>query len=91
MTVNLAAKMRRNARRLDKLNIRATTVLAAMKRGEALLMEYRWYGRAWHLSHGRYIPDEVAQIVIQNKNVADVGDALDLAGARPQTWRWIGN
>jgi hypothetical protein len=33
MTTNLAAKMRRNARRLDKLNIRVASVLAAMRRG----------------------------------------------------------
>jgi hypothetical protein len=90
MTVTLA-KLRGNARRLDKLNIKVTTVLAAMKRGEALLLEFRWYGRAWCLSRGRCVSDEVVQIVIQNADVADVGDALQIDGARPQTWRWIGD
>jgi hypothetical protein len=61
-----------------------------MKRGEALLMEYRWYGRCWSLSRGRRVPDEVAQVVIKSTNVANVGDALNIAGARPQTRRWIG-
>jgi hypothetical protein len=59
-------KLRRHARRLDKLNVKVSTVLAAMKHGEALHMEYVWHGRTWRLSGGRRIPDEVAQIVIQN-------------------------
>jgi hypothetical protein len=82
-------KLQRQGRKLDKLNIKVCTVLAAMKGGEALLMEYRWYGRSWHLSRGRSVPDEVAQIVIKSMNVADVGDALQIDGARPQTWRWV--
>jgi hypothetical protein len=90
MTMPTIAKMRRNARRLDRLNIRTASVLAAMRRGEALLMEFRWYGRSWVLSGGRNVPDEVASIVIQNKNVADVGDAL-FKDAKPQTYRWIGD
>jgi hypothetical protein len=83
------AKLRANARRLDKLNVKVTTVLAAMRRGEALLMEYRWHGRVWSLTGGRCIPDDVALIVIRNRSVADIGDALAIDGARPQTWRWI--
>jgi hypothetical protein len=89
-TPTTIARMRGNARRLDRLNIRVTTVLAAMRRGEALLMEFRWYGRAWSLSGGRSVPDDVATIVIKNKNIADVGDAL-FKDAKPQTWRWVGN
>lgn len=83
------AKVRANTRRLDKLNIKITTVLAAMKRGEALLMEYRWHGRVWFLSGGRCIPDDIALIVIRNRSVVDVGDALAIDGALPQTWRRI--
>ena len=75
-------------RRLDRLNNSATTVLAAMSRGEALHLEYAWYGRAWRLSGGRCIPNEVASLVIQNAHVADVGDAL-FHDTPPQTWRWI--
>lgn len=62
-----------------------------MKRGEALHLEFAWQGRFWRLSRGRRIADEVAQIVIENANVADVGDALTIDGAWPQTWRWIGS
>jgi len=82
------AKLRANARKLDRLNNEATSVLAAMKRGEALLLEYRWYGPVWCLSGGRHITDEIAQVVIQNTNVTSVGDAL-FQGVRSQTHRWI--
>ena len=84
-------RLRRQARKLNMLNVRATTVLAAMRRGEALLMEFRWYGRCWQLSGGQRVRDEVAQVVIKSTNVADVGDALAIDGAKPQTWRWIGD
>jgi hypothetical protein len=38
MTITIQ-KLRGNARKLDKLNIRTSAVLAAMRRGEALLMD----------------------------------------------------
>jgi len=41
------------------------------------------------MSRRRRIADEVAQVVIENANVADVGDALTIDGAWQQTWRWI--
>lgn len=81
MIINVAAKMKRNARKLDRLNTKVQATLSAMRRGEALLLEYRWYGAAWCLSRGRHVDDEVARIIIQNKSVADVGDALQIDGA----------
>jgi hypothetical protein len=78
------------SRKLNRLNVTAVAVLARMKRGEALHMERRWYGPAWCLTGGRYVPDEVAKIVIQNVNVAPVGDAL-FANVPSQTWRWVEN
>jgi hypothetical protein len=87
MTAN-PAKLRANARKLDRVNSEAASVLAAMQRGEALLLEYRWYGRVWCLSGGRHITDEIAQAVIQNANVTDVGDAL-FSDVPAQTWRWV--
>jgi hypothetical protein len=65
-------------------------VLAAMKRGQSLHLEFTWRGRVWRLSGGRTVPDEVAQIVIKSTNVADFLDALAIDGAKSQTWRWIG-
>ena len=87
MTVT-TAKLRANARKLDQLNGKVATVLAAMQRGEALHHERMWYGGIWWLSNGRRITDEIAQLVIQNTNVTSVGDAL-LSDVPAQTWRWI--
>jgi hypothetical protein len=70
LTVTLA-KLRRHGRRLDRLNLSVTTTLAAMRAGAVLHLEYH-HGRAWYLSNGRSVPDEVAKIVILNKDVADV-------------------
>ena len=81
-------KIRAQARRLDRVNGKVATVLTAMQRGEALLLEYRWYGCVWCLSGGRHITDEIAQAVIQNANVTGVGDAL-FSDVPAQTWRWI--
>jgi hypothetical protein len=82
------AKIRSAARRLDRLNIKAATVLAAMQRGEALLLEYRWRGPVWCLSGGRDVPDEMAQVVIKSASVVGVGDAL-FNDIPAQTWRWV--
>jgi hypothetical protein len=82
------AKIRANARRLDRLNIKAATVLATMQRGEALLLEYRWCGSVWCLSGGRDVPDEVAQVVIKSESVVGVGDAL-FNDTPAQTRRWV--
>jgi hypothetical protein len=82
------AKISATARRLDRLNLKAATVLAAMQRGEALLLEYRSRGPVWCLSGGRDVPDEVAQVVIKSANVVGVGDAL-FNDIPAQTWRWV--
>src|SRR6516225_2877937 len=87
MTIS-PGKLRNQARRLDRLNGKVATVLTVMRRGEALILEYRWHGRVWCLSGGRHITDEIAQVVIQNTNVTSVGDAL-FQGVRSQTHRWI--
>jgi hypothetical protein len=79
---------RASARKLDRLNSKVAIVLGAMRCGEALHLEHRWYGPVWYLSRGGPIDTEVAEIAIRNSNVTGVGDALAIDGARPQTWRW---
>jgi hypothetical protein len=54
-------KLLNNARRLDRLNTRVAATLAAIKRGQALHLEYTRSGRVWCLSGGRRIADEVAR------------------------------
>jgi hypothetical protein len=82
------AKIRPNARRLDRLNNKVATVLTAMQRGEAMLLEYRRCGPLWCLSGGCDVPDEVAQVVIKSASVVGVGDAL-FNDTPAQTWRWV--
>jgi hypothetical protein len=82
------AQLRNQARKLDRLNVRASSVVAAMRRGATLHMRYEWYGAVWWLSSGARVDEEVARIVTQDANVADVGDAL-FHDAVAQTWRWI--
>jgi hypothetical protein len=81
------SQLRRNARKLDRLNSKISAVLTAMERGEALLLEHRWFGRAWCLSGGQRVDDEVAKIVVQDHNVVGVGDSL-FGNTPSQTWRW---
>ena len=61
MTVAVA-KPRRNARRFDKLDIEVATVLAAMKRAEALHLEFARRGRFWRSNRGGRIADEGLEI-----------------------------
>lgn len=81
---------RTRARRVSRdgrLKLKATTVLTAMQRGECLILEHRWFGRSWCLSGGRRVDDEIAKIVVKNRNVVGVGDAL-FKNTPSQTWRW---
>ena len=88
MTVT-TAKLRANARKLDRLNGEAARVLTTMQqRGEALHFELAWFGAVWWLSGGGRIPDEVAQIVIRDARVASVGDVL-FNDVPARTWRCI--
>jgi hypothetical protein len=82
------AKLRATARRLDRFNNKIASVLVAMRRGEALYLEHRFFGRAWCLSGGQYVEDEVARVVIRDNHVVGVGDAL-FGNCPSQTWRWV--
>jgi hypothetical protein len=67
--------------------MKVARVLTAMQRGECLILEHRWYGRSWCLSGGRALNDEIAKVVVKNRNVIGVGDAL-FKNTPSQTWRW---
>jgi hypothetical protein len=82
------AQLRRQGKRLERLNVTVTATLAAMCRGEALHLHFGRYGPVWRLTSGRTVPAEVAQIVAKNPNVAGVGDAL-FNDIPAQTWRYV--
>jgi hypothetical protein len=69
--------------------ITAATVIAALRRGESLLLEHKWYGRCWVLSSGLRIDDAIAKTVVKNRRVKGVGDSLFPDATPSQTWQWI--
>jgi hypothetical protein len=81
------ARAKRRRVNSGEKKIDAATVLGAMRRGECLILEHRWYGRCWCLSGGTHIDDDVAKIVVKNQHVAGVGDSL-FKDTPSQTWRW---
>ena len=74
------------ARKLDRLNTRTSQVIAAMRGGAALQLEYR--AQRWRLTNGCEVHPEVARLVIGNPNVAGVGDVL-FVGMLAQTFRYV--
>ena len=87
-TIPTTNTLRNSSRRLDRLNADVDVVLNAMRNGATLHLEFFQQGPRWRTSAGRYVTNEVAKLVIINKRVAAVGDAL-FADALSQTWRYI--
>jgi hypothetical protein len=79
-----------NAQSLRSKNHRvgciANNVLAALRRGQTLHLEYCRTGRRWVLSSGQKVGDDVALIVIRRSGVIGDNDVL-FPQAKPQTWR----
>jgi hypothetical protein len=73
--------------RLEARMETAASVLAAMRRGAALHLQYARTGPRWTLTTGHRICEETAKLVTASSSVVGVGDAL-FAGAASQTWRW---
>jgi hypothetical protein len=81
-----AAKLRSRGRRLDKLNTSVANVLAKMRAGERLHLEYDNSGSRWLLSGTGAIPDKVARVVINYPGVE--GADITFFGCPAQTY-WI--
>jgi hypothetical protein len=82
-TISLRNQRRRVETRMEK----AELVLAKMRAGCALHLEFRKQGPRWALSNGCEVSDAVAQLVIASSSVVGVGDAL-FENAACQTYRW---
>jgi hypothetical protein len=82
--------IRNRNQQADRLKAKAAAVIANMRDGQTLHRHHTWHGPIWWLSKdGNYIADEVAQLVIKNPAVVDVGDALPLGADIPaQTYRY---
>jgi hypothetical protein len=79
-------ELRRATRRPDRRIANVDRVLAAMKNGESLYLEYENGRPLWSLSGGRTVPANIAALVIADVSVVDVGDSL-FPNSPSQTWR----
>jgi hypothetical protein len=88
--VHTAAELRRSTRRLNRRLSNVDQVLAAMKKGEELHLQYE-NGRAiWSLSGGRNVAAHVAALIMNNPSIAPAGDSL-FPDSPSQTWRYTSN
>jgi hypothetical protein len=76
----------RTGRRLDRRVAHVDRVLIAMKRGEALHLQYEKGRPLWSLSGGRTVPADIAALAIADAAVVAVGRAL-FDDCLAQTWR----
>jgi hypothetical protein len=81
-----ASELHRLGRRLDRRIANVDRVLAAMRHGESLHLQYENGRPLWSLSGGRTVPAHIAALAIADVSVVAVGRALfdDCLG---QTWR----
>jgi hypothetical protein len=73
------------ARRL-RINRTANVVLAAMRGGRRLHLEYRQTGPRWSLSNGRPVLADAARIVIANPEITAEPDSLFPGIGKAQTF-----
>jgi hypothetical protein len=79
--------LRRQRRKFEARLRKANAVIVAMKCGATLHLQLTQSGRAWALSSGYRVDDNVAQLVTQSASVRCLDPGLfdDLPG---QTWSW---
>jgi hypothetical protein len=88
-TIRTAQQLKYQSRRLDRLNAKVATVLAAMRHGAVLHAAFVNGQATWRLSTGLYLDLQVAHLVASNCNVVGVGDALPIIGGPCQTYRYV--
>jgi hypothetical protein len=87
-----AEQLNTEARRLNRRNARTTDVLKIMRAGNALHLEFRSGRPRWFLSNGCELHPDLAHVVIKDRHVICIGDALPFPGApASQTWRHVSN
>lgn len=82
------ARLERQSKRLDRLNAKVAAVIEAMRRGNALHLQFNRGGENWRLSDGREIHATTAHIVINHKKIVGVGDVL-FTDCLAQTFRYV--
>ena len=74
--------------RLDRFRREVNRILAAMKAGAFLHLQYDRGRPLWRLSSGPFVTPEAAAVVIASGDVVGVGDSL-FPGHPGQTWRYV--
>jgi hypothetical protein len=92
------ASLAKSARRLDrraeakrKREARAQHVLSLLKAGAVLCRQHQQHRVIWCLvwrSGSEFLTHEVVTDALASGHLVGVGDALPLAGAPSQTYRW---
>ena len=86
--VRTASELRRTSRYLDRRFASVEEALAAIMKGEALLLQYENNHPLGSLSSGRSVSADAAALVIGNALVAPAGDAL-FDSLPDQDWRYV--
>lgn len=81
------ARLEHQAKRIDRQNAKVAMVLAAMRDGNALHMQFKRGGEEWRLSDGREVHASTARLVINHPKVVGVGDVL-FTDCLAQTFRY---
>ena len=89
-TMRSAHELKKQSRRLRRLDAKVAEVMASMQSGSALHLAFSGGQPTWRLSSGVHVAPDVARLVIGLPNIVGVGDTLPIPGALSQTWRHIG-
>jgi len=88
MTIHTPTELRKQTRRLDRVNPEVHRVLAAMRGGAALHLTFR-PSPQWALTTGTTVSDAAAKLIMARPGIVGVGDSL-FGDQFAQTWRWVG-
>jgi hypothetical protein len=88
MSIPTADSLRRRNRKLDRRLRKAEEVIARMREGCALHLQFVAGNPQWFLSDGAHVDATVAAAVTKHPDIVDGGDALSFPGARAQTFRF---
>ena len=88
MSIPTVRSLRAQARRLDRRLRNVEAAMRAMRAGNALHLQYANGTAIWSLTDGTRIDATVAAMVVGRPGVVDVGDALQIGGAKSQTYRY---
>jgi hypothetical protein len=93
MAIHTGSSLRNTGRRLDRKHTRKqqhqlSKELAEMRKGAALHCHFHTHRQLWFLSNGEFVTCEVANELLRDEHVCDVGDA-PFVGLPAQSYRYV--